>query len=224
MKVRNSLLWFIGLLILIGLACSQAGEVLTPAEATARASAASSDNGDSGSTFEGESYQIGDTIKLVGTNFLINLLIEPGGRIIGGQERNSTAEIVDVAEKNGVIWYKVGGSAGEGWVSEKNAELVVIETPPSAETEAPGVATEDAGTSDLTTVFTVGDTAFLTGRSFLVSLMSEPGGKLMVMGQQRGAQVTVLEIEMVDDVPWYYIDGDAGQGWVAEENLTTEAP
>ena len=72
--------------------------------------------------------------------------------------------------------------------------------------------------------YQVGDTVYLTNRSFLVSLMDAPGSKKMIAGQERGVQVEILQATTVDGVLWYFIDAPTGKGWVPEQNLTTEAP
>lgn len=72
--------------------------------------------------------------------------------------------------------------------------------------------------------FQVGDVVYLTNKSFLVSLMSEPGGNRMIAGQQRGAQVNILQATTVDGTLWYFIDAPTGQGWVPENNITDVAP
>ena len=69
-----------------------------------------------------------------------------------------------------------------------------------------------------------GDTVYLTNKSLLVSLMDGPGSNKMIAGQERGAQVTILQASTVDGVTWYFIDAPTGQGWVPEDNITTEAP
>jgi len=72
--------------------------------------------------------------------------------------------------------------------------------------------------------YQIGDLVYLTNRSFLVSLMSEPGGNRMIAGQERGVQVEILQAAIVDGVLWYRIKAPTGEGWVPETNLTTEAP
>ena len=69
-----------------------------------------------------------------------------------------------------------------------------------------------------------GDTVYLTNKSLLVSLMSEPGGNRMIAGQERGVEVKIVQVANVEGVLWYLIDAPTGQGWVPEDNITTEAP
>jgi len=72
--------------------------------------------------------------------------------------------------------------------------------------------------------FQIGDTVYLTSRSFLVSLMDAPGSRRMIAGQERGVRVEILQATVVDGVLWYFIDAPTGEGWVPEENITDQAP
>jgi len=90
-------------------------------------------------------------------------------------------------------------------------------------------ATEMAQPTSLPTAevqggFQVGEIVYLTNKSFLVSLMDEPGGNRMIAGQERGAQVEILQAATVDGVLWYFVKAPTGQGWVPEGNVTEEAP
>jgi len=69
-----------------------------------------------------------------------------------------------------------------------------------------------------------GDMVYLQNKSFLVSMMSEPGGNKMVAAQERGAQVEIIQVTSVEGVLWYFIKAPTGEGWVPEANITTEAP
>jgi len=79
-------------------------------------------------------------------------------------------------------------------------------------------------TAELTEGFQVGDTVYLTNKSFLVNLMDGPGSNRMIAGQNRGAQVEILNAAIVDGTIWYFIKAPTGTGWVPEENVTAEAP
>jgi hypothetical protein len=125
-------LWAIGLLMLASLACAQAGEILPPAEATARAEAtrnpvrptatpgvAEEGNEEGSSVPEGP--QVGDVVYLAGRGFLISLVAEPCAvRMIAGQERGAEVTIIDIAECEGAVWYKIDAPTGEGWVPMEN--------------------------------------------------------------------------------------------------------
>jgi len=121
-------LWVIGMLSLASLACAQAGEILTPAEATARAEATQNPvrpTATPGAIEEGSSApegpQVGDAVYLTGRGFLISLVSEPGAtRMIAGQERGVEVTIIEIAEHEGDLWYKIDAPTGEGWVPAEN--------------------------------------------------------------------------------------------------------
>lgn len=204
MKARTAILLMIGLLILTSLACAQAGEILTPAEATARAEAAVQPLITGDSSVSGGAFEAGDTAILIGRSFLVNLYDAPGGKISAGQERGATVTILEVATTDAGVWYKVEAPTGEGWVSADGLE--------PAEEEAIVIEGPQAG-----------DAAYLAGRSFLVNILDAPGGKI-VAGQERGMAITIIDVIQVDGAVWYNIDAPTGQGWVPAENVTVEAP
>lgn len=205
MKARTAIFLIIGLFILTSLACAQAGEILTPAEATARAQEVIQSGASFGSSsVAGGSYEAGDTATLIGRNFLVNLYDAPDGKISAGQERGATVTILEVATVGDAIWYKIEAPTGEGWVSGASLEPVAEE---EVVIEGPQA----------------GDAAYLAGRSFLVNLLDAPDGKI-VAGQERGMAITIIEVVQVDGVVWYHVDAPTGQGWVPAENVTTEAP
>lgn len=219
--VRNrqpALLWLIVLLVLTGLACAQAGEILTPAEATERATGALPGTDREGST--AGNFQVGDTAALTGRSFLVNIMDAPGGRISAGQERGVEVEILQATEVEGDIWYQIQAPTGTGWVRYDNLEPVEGE---EAEAESEEGTGGDEG-EEAAGGIAAGETVYLTGRSFLVNLLDQPGGRI-VAGQERGAAVTVLGSTTDDSgALWYQIDAPTGQGWVPEENIATEAP
>jgi hypothetical protein len=202
MKARTAIILMIGLLALASLACEQAGEILTPAEATARAEEAFQLNVSPGSSVAGSEFQIGDTVTLIGRSFLVNLYDAPGGKIAAGQERGTAVTILESALYNEETWYKIKAPTGEGWVAADNLE-------PAEEAEASGPQP--------------GEEVYLAGKSYLVNFMDQPGGK-MVAGQERGVTVTILEIAQFEGDTWYKISAPTGEGWVPSENITTEAP
>jgi len=79
-------------------------------------------------------------------------------------------------------------------------------------------------TAELQEGFQVGDVVYLTNKSFLVNMMSEPGGNRMIATQERGAKVDILQATVVDGELWYFIKAPTGEGWVPEANITDEAP
>ncbi|HZD11169.1 MAG TPA: GW dipeptide domain-containing protein [Candidatus Binatia bacterium] len=214
---QPALVWLVALLLFAGLACAQAGEVLTPAEATERAAGPLPGTAQEGST--AGDFQVGDTAELTGRSFLVNLFDAPGGRISAGQERGAEVTIQQVTELDGEIWYQIKAGTGTGWV--KADALVPIEGQEETANGAEGGG-EPTGGEDAGGIAT-GDMVYLTGRSFLVNLLDEPGGRI-IAGQERGARVTVLASTTENGSTWYQIDAPTGQGWVPEENITTEAP
>jgi hypothetical protein len=206
MSDHTRLVWLIGLLLLAGLACAQAGEIVSPEEATVQAEGSSrivSGTGSSDLVTSGP--QVGDEAELTGS-LIVNLQAGPGGRIIGGKERGATVTGLEIADHEDEIWYRIETSTGEGWVRED--KLLPLE----------GAGGEDTGLE-------VGDTVRLKGVGFLVNLLSEPGGRI-VAGQERGTEVDILEITTHEGQTWYRIDAPTGEGWVSEENiepLVTEA-
>jgi hypothetical protein len=213
-RERVAFLWFISLLLLAGLACAQAGEVLSPEEATARVQGAI--EADTRTDVESD-IAIGDVATLTGSSFLVNIFSEPGGRIIAGQERGARVSVVRVVERDGDVWYQIEAPAGNGWVSARSLEPLPAE---EAEDEEAGEETEAAaGDADIV----AGDEVYLTAVGFLADIYDQPGGRL-IANQERGAQVTVLSVTEEGGVTWYQIDAPTGQGWVPEENITTEPP
>lgn len=215
-KGQRSLLWFISLLLVAGLACAQAGEVLTPEEATERARNPVVTNGES--DVEGD-YAIGEEATLVGEGFLINLLDQPGGRITGGQARGATVTVEQIAEaEDGEIWYRIQSSGSGGWVRGTN-----LEPKEGGETAEDDSGEGEGGEGAAGAAFQPDDTVYLTGVGFLINLLDQPGGRI-VAGQERGAAVTVLDSAQQDGVVWYRVRAAGGEGWVSEENVTGEAP
>ncbi len=205
MKGHRALIFMIGALILASLACSQAGEVLTPAEATARAVEAAPVFTTGSSSVEGGMFEAGDKATLTGRSFLVNLYDAPGGKISAGQERGAEVTVLEVSTEADAIWYKVEAPTGEVWVPAANLEALEVEADKTLEGPQPG------------------DGAYLQGTSFLVNFLDAPGGKI-IAGQERGMAITILQVAEVDGALWYQIDAPAGQGWVPAENITTEAP
>lgn len=218
---QPALLWLILLLIFTGLACAQAGEILTPAEATERATGALPGSDREGST--AGNFQVGDRAALTGRSFLVNIMDAPGGRIAAGQERGVEVGILQATEHEGEIWYQIQAPTGTGWVSADNVEPV--EGGEEEETAGEGATEDSEGEEAAPTGISAGDTVYLTGLSFLVNLYDQPAATARIIaGQERGAAVTVLDSATDNGTTWYQVDAPTGQGWVPEENISTEAP
>ena len=201
-----------GAFVLISLACAQAGQIVSPEEATVIAQqnrGGGVRQAGEGPELETTGLQIGDTVTAIlsGRGFLINLYSEPGGRISAGQERGVEVEVLDIAFLDERLWYLIDAPTGEGWVPEDSLEAIVDES-----------GGDEGGD------FAVGDEVYLTGAGFLIELLREPGG-FMRAGQERGTKVTVLDSTVhTDGLTWYLIDAPTGEGWVSVENLSAEPP
>ena len=198
MKLRSTLIFIIAIFIVTSLACSQAGEVLSPEEATRRAEPTPGPTPAPGEGCEGIEILPGDQATLVGTGFLVNLLDRPGGGIIGGQSRDSEVTITDCEEAEGEIWFRINADGSEGWVKQENIE---------ASAQGPRV----------------NDEVYLVGTAFLINILDAPNGNI-VSADSRGEIAIITDFQDVDGVRWYLIDSRAGSGWVPEENISVEAP
>lgn len=203
---RNVLIaWilFVSLLLLPSLACEKAGEILTPEEATIRARQATAPTA-TRPTSTGAEFQEGDEIEFAGSEFLIPLYKEIGDKsAFSHAGRGETGTVLGSQEVDGAIWYLVDGPSGEGWVPAESLQAVGEEAPAGPQ---------------------VGDKVYLTGRGYLINIVAEPGSMRMIAGQERGVEVTILEIADVEGDTWYKIDAPTGEGWVPAENITTEKP
>lgn len=204
-------LWVVGFLLIAGLACAQSGEIISPEEATQRAEEARNVVfSGSGETFDQARLQPGEMAELVGTSFIINFFDRPGGRIIAGQERGAIVEIVEVVDDGERFWYKINAPTGEGWVTENSVEKVA------------GESAEEGGGSEVSGP-APGDTVYLAGTGFIINLLKEPNG-LINAGQERGAQVVIVEVYEQDGELWYRVRAPGGEGWVSADHISVEAP
>jgi len=191
-----------GALLLSGLAC-ETGQILTPEEATQAAVATSDARVGAAQQASNPDFEPGDLVTLTGLNFLVGLAAQPGETdMVSHVARGSKGTVRAASDVNGVAWYQVETDAGTGWVEGKNLK-------PEA-TAGQGLE--------------IGQTAYLAGTQYLVPIVDVPGSKRMVAGQERGAEVTILDVSVVDGENWYQIEAPTGKGWVPEANLTTEAP
>ena len=75
-NARVAITVLVGLLLMAGLACAQAGEILTPAEATARAQEAAQPARLTSTPEvpdEGAAFEVGDTVEFIGQSHLVPL-------------------------------------------------------------------------------------------------------------------------------------------------------
>ncbi len=193
----------LGVLFAATLACSQAGEILTPAEATARAmpTAAPTASGE----VVGTQFSIGDTVEFVSSGYLVPIYQKPGDRTaFSHAARGDTGTVIGSEMVGDVLWYHVDSVAGLGWVQNEYIAAV---------------GGEGGGGK-----FQPGSTAYLTGKGYLINLVEAPGSLRMIAGQERGVEVTIVETSVYEGANWYLVDAPTGQGWVSEENLSMEKP
>ncbi|MGA9531481.1 MAG: hypothetical protein WBR18_02085 [Anaerolineales bacterium] len=187
-------------LLLSSLAC-ETGQILTPEEATQAAVATGEARVGAAQQASNPDFEPGDLVTLTGQNFLIGLASEPGDtEMISHVSRGSQGTVKDARDVNGFAWYQVETEAGTGWV---NGKFLKPE------------ATASQGLE-------IGATAYLAGKQYLVPIVDVPGSKRMVAGQERGAEVTILDVSVVDGKNWYEIEAPTGKGWVVEDNLSAE--
>jgi hypothetical protein len=203
----------VGIIILAGVAC-QSGEVITPAEATARAKEARAIVIKKTATPGGKTEAGGDVIpsgakaKLVGKAYLVNIYKEAGStRILTQQEKGVEVEIQDVTHVGDETWYLIKAPAGQGWAKAENLEIV-----------------EEEGSKAASDGPQIGDTVYLAGKAYLINLYKEPGSTRIIAQQERGVAVEIKDIQEEDGELWYLIDAPTGLGWVKAENITTEKP
>lgn len=70
----------------------------------------------------------------------------------------------------------------------------------------------------------IGTTVYLVGKGYLINLMEAPGSLRMIAGQERNTEVTISEASTYEGKIWYRINAPTGEGWVPEENVSTEKP
>lgn len=209
MKLSNKrllmvLIMSISLVLLVSLACTQSGEILSPAEATQRVRATEDAKIQeiAGQAEEAELYN-GDSFVFAGSGSLISLYSEPGARsAFSHASQGEEGVVISSKSVDGDIWYLVEGGAGKGWVPEENVKAL------------------EGGTEDLF----LGQDVYLVGKGYLINIVDEPGGLTIVTNQQRGEKVSVLKKVVEDGKVWYLIDAPAGEGWVPEDNLSLEKP
>jgi hypothetical protein len=207
MKIRHLKLAAagLGLMVLISLACTQSGEILTPAEATQRVQATEDAKiVEIDQQAETAELSNGDTFEFVGKGFLVSLYAEPGARTAYSHaSRGDEGVVISSEVLDGVVWYQVDSGAGEGWVPEESVKAL--------------------GTSGEEDQF-LGETAYLIGKGYLINIVEEPGSMKIIANQERGVEVEVLKKVVEGGKSWYLIDAPTGQGWVVQDNLTLENP
>ena len=209
----KTIIWFIGLLVLATLACNQAGQILSPEDATATAVFLAIpeevEETESTETIETD-RAMGEEITLVTAGAVVPLATSPGSGSISFAANLQPATIIDIREVDGVIWYKVNSTSGEGWITENYIQPSVVES-------------EDGEISDELNA-EIGETVYLVGTGFMVTLVDQAGGNRMIATEPRGGAVEIVDKKVVAGVAWYKVDGTSQPGWVTSESLSREAP
>ena len=114
----------LSLLFIFSLACKQSGEILSPAEATQRAEATkAAQTGDVVLEAAGASFVPGDQAVLTSEGHLVGLFKEPDDKnAFSYATRGDEVTITSSVDIDGVFWYKIESTAGNGWVPESNLE------------------------------------------------------------------------------------------------------
>ena len=114
----------LSLLFIFSLACKQSGEIITPAEATQRWQATQdADLGDVVTSVEGAEFAPGDQAVLTSPGHLVGLYKEADGRTpFSYATRGDEVTVTSAVEIEGVIWYQIDSTAGDGWLPESNLD------------------------------------------------------------------------------------------------------
>lgn len=119
-----AILSVLSMLFIFSLACRQSGEILTSAEATQRAEAtAAAQTGDIVVEAEGASFAPGDQAVLTSAGHLVGLFQQADGKnAYTYATRGDEVTITSSVDIEGVFWYKIESTAGNGWLPETNLE------------------------------------------------------------------------------------------------------
>jgi len=204
MSSRSKAILALTAILLATLACSRAGEILTPEEATARVEA-TREAVLTPDVAEDALYGVNSTVEFIGEQYLIPLQSEPGSGFVAESHvpRGDIGIVLGSELVDGVVWYFVDSSAGQGWIVE--ASLQAAE---AAESTGPQV----------------GDTVYLVGLGYLINLADQPGSNRIAANQERGVAVVVLAITQFEGEVWYLVDAPTGEGWVRTDNISVETP
>ncbi len=193
------------LVLILGiLACSQAGEVLTPEEATRRAQVVAEATTLPTAVSNVSGIEIGSRVRFDTVEYLVLMKREPGSALIAVQsERGATGIVVGSQDVDGLPWYQIETPGGVGWLPGNVLSSVSAET-----------------FDDLA----AGDIAYLFGTSEIVKLLVAPGNNLGARDGSAGAEVTILQVTEFEGEQWIRVRAPAGEGWVRSSNLSLTAP
>lgn len=120
---KLALILLVIVLLLTGIACQYAGEILPSAEATQRALPSATPTSD----FSLESkFKEGDDAVVVGGTYgaLVPLFSEPAGLFFTSQiMNNSETVIMGFRIVDTDTWYQIDGMTGGGWIKEDNLKF-----------------------------------------------------------------------------------------------------
>ena len=207
MKSRTSIVLAVSVLLLSVLACSQAGEVVTPEEATRRAQDVIDIEEAATSLPElaDTDIEIGETVRFVTNDFLVLLKREPGAALIAVQsDRGATGTVVDSALHEGEVWYEIElAGSGSGWLPENTVESI----------------------GNIEAEYEIGDVVYLRGADETVKVQTNPGsGNPFSRPEPVGSEVSIVKKSEVESKTWYQVAAPGGLGWVTGEFLTSEKP
>ena len=200
MGSRKRFIFFLMILVLAALACSKAGLVLTPEEATAIADMEAQATADAAIAATGDlAIQVGDRVRFIGSDYLVLMKRDPGTLLIAVQsEKGSIGVVLAIQVVDDVLWYQIEVKGGAGWLPEILIEKV-----------------EDTGED----ILEVGETADLVGSGATVDILVAPGNSLGSVKQEVGVDVTIIQVTGFEGQVWYRIVTPAGEGWVPANNL-----
>ncbi len=126
---RIKIITLILLLIVTALACAQSGDIVSEAEATRLVLPTETPQLDLSDQAE---YQVGETATAFGGKefgALVPLYGDPGGRFFTSQIlTNDLVVILGLGlSEDGVIWYRVQGNAGTGWILSDNLKPAAVD-------------------------------------------------------------------------------------------------
>jgi hypothetical protein len=204
MKVSKPIILLALSLTLAVLACSQAGEVITPEEATQRAQVVANATMLPTAISNLTGIEIGTRVRFETVDYLVLMKKDPGSPLISVQsERGATGVVVGSQDVDGMAWYQIETPGGIGWLPGDVLAMV-----------------SDEAFSDLEE----GDTGFLTGTGETVKVLVAPGNNLGAKDDAVGAAVTVLQITEFEGEQWIKIKAPVGEGWIRASNYSLTEP
>ena len=110
------------ILFVISIACSQSGEIISPALATQHYEATQdAKSGDVSGDADGAAYLTGSKAILTSNSYLVGLFSIAGDKVAHTfATRSDEVMVLGSLDIDGTIWYKVETNAGDGWLPEVN--------------------------------------------------------------------------------------------------------